>query len=73
VEIVGEYLFKDNVDGVIDQNSGGNSIFFLPGLRFNIRTEISCYLGVNIPLVQSYYGLQSKSDYVLTSGIDLNF
>lgn len=64
MEFNGEYVAKDNIAGLTDQNSGGGSIFLLPGLRVNMHA-ISCYLGVNIPLRQSYYSTQVKSKYGL--------
>ncbi|MCE0723246.1 hypothetical protein [Legionella resiliens] len=71
MELNGEYIAKDNIAGLTDQNSGGHSIFLLPGLRVNMHV-ISCYLGVNVPLLQSYYGTQVKSKYGLTGGIDIS-
>ncbi|WP_454785965.1 transporter [Legionella sp. WA2024007413] len=70
IELTGEYAEKDNIAGLSDPNSGGNSIFLLPGLRVNMNTNFSCYFGVNVPLVQNYYGTQVKSAYGLTGGID---
>ncbi|WP_454783246.1 transporter [Legionella sp. WA2022007384] len=72
IEINGEYAAKDNIEGLIDPNSGGNSIFLLPGLRINLGANISCYLGVNIPVIQYFYGTQVKSAYGLTGGIDFS-
>ncbi|MGM9452328.1 hypothetical protein ACTAZI_03230 [Legionella bozemanae] len=71
MELNGEYVAKDNIAGLTDQNSGGHSIFLLPGLRVNMNI-ISCYLGVNIPIMQNYYGTQVKSKYGLTGGIDIS-
>lgn len=72
IEFNGEYAAKDNIDGLIDLNSGGNSIYLLPGLRINMNTAISSYLGVNVPLVQNYYGTQVKNKYGITGGIDIS-
>ncbi len=71
MELNGEYAARDNIAGFTDENSGGHSIFLLPGVRVNIHA-FSCYLGVNIPLVQNYYGAQVKSEYGLTGGIDIS-
>ncbi|HHF0526045.1 TPA: hypothetical protein ACTUT5_001670 [Legionella anisa] len=71
LEFNGEHVAKDNIAGLTDQNSGGHSIFLLPGLRVNMHV-ISCYLGVNVPLLQNYYGTQVKSKYGLTGGIDIS-
>lgn len=71
MEIIGEYAGKDNIAGLVDQNSGGNSIYLSPGLRVNMNTAISCYLGVSIPLIQYYYGTQVKNEYGITGGIDI--
>ncbi|HHT0592192.1 TPA: transporter [Legionella anisa] len=71
MEFNGEYIASDNIAGLTDRNSGGHSIFLLPGLRVNINV-ISCYLGVNVPLLQSYYGTQVKINYGLTGGVDIS-
>jgi hypothetical protein len=71
MEILGEYAGKDNISGVLDQNSGGNSVYLSPGLRVNMNATVSCYLGVNIPLIQYYYGTQVKNEYGITGGIDI--
>lgn len=70
-EFNGEYLFRDQIAGVVEPNSDGNSIYLLPGMRVNIHTNYSCYLGVNIPIVQNYYGIQAKNKYGITGGIDI--
>jgi hypothetical protein len=72
MELNGEYVAKDNIDGIVDQNSGGTNLFLLPGFRVNWRNFISCYLGVNIPLSQNYNGAQANSAYGITSGIDID-
>ncbi|KTD56576.1 hypothetical protein Lsan_2736 [Legionella santicrucis] len=72
IELNGEYATKDNIAGTLDPNSGGNFISFLPGIRVNIHTNYSGYLGVNIPIVQNLYGTQVKNQYGITGGIDIN-
>ncbi|PWY56487.1 hypothetical protein DGG96_02275 [Legionella qingyii] len=72
IELNGEYAAKDHIAGLTDPNSGGNSIFILPGLRVNIHKDVSFYLGANIPLIQHYFGTQVNSAYGLTGGIDLS-
>lgn len=72
LELNGEYVTKDNIAGMLDPNSGGNSISLLPGIRVNIHTNYSSYLGINIPIVQNIYGTQVKNQYGITGGIDIS-
>lgn len=72
LELNGDCTAKDIIAGVLDNNSGGHSVFLLPGLRINIHEALSFYLGVNVPLLQNFFGTQVKSQYGLTGGIDIN-
>ncbi|KTD11895.1 hypothetical protein Lgra_1353 [Legionella gratiana] len=72
LELNGEYAVKDNIAGVPDPNSGGNFINLLLGMRVNIHTNYSGYLGVNIPIEQNFYGTQVKAQYGITGGIDIS-
>ncbi|CAM3404321.1 hypothetical protein [Legionella longbeachae] len=72
LELNGEYITKDNIAGTMDPNSGGNTIFLLPGIRVNTHTNYSAYLGINIPIIQNLYGTQVKNQYGITGGIDIS-
>ncbi|WP_115710774.1 hypothetical protein [Legionella sainthelensi] len=72
IELDGEYIAKDNISGALDPNSGGNSIFLLPGIRVNLHSNYSGYLGINIPIVQNLHGTQVKNQYGITGGIDIS-
>lgn len=72
-EITGEYVFKNKVLGFKDPNSGGNSVYWAPGLRLNFGEDISTYLGCGFPLTETFYGKQVKSNYAIYSGIDITF
>jgi hypothetical protein len=57
LEINGEWDDKQGTAGVIDPNSGGNTIFISPGLRLTVENW-SSYLTVGIPVVSDYNGIQ---------------
>lgn len=72
-EFNGEYMVKDRIAGISDQNTGGNSMTLVPGIRLNIGKSISTYFGVGIPVLQTLYGTQVKNSYSIFSGIDFVF
>lgn len=73
LEFNGEYMRKDRISGINDENTGGNSMTLVPGMRLNIGKFASTYLGVGIPVLQSLYGTQVKNSYAIISGIDFVF
>ncbi|MEQ1882738.1 MAG: transporter [Burkholderiales bacterium] len=63
---------KDRVGGVIDPNSGGTTLFLSPGLQYVTKKWI-VEAGVQIPVVQPLNGTALKNNYVLSTGIRINF
>lgn len=72
LELTGEYLNHDKINGIKDPNTGGNSIYVNPGIRVNVGESISCFLGAGFPVVEKYYGTQVKSRYAVYSGIEVS-
>lgn len=73
LELTGEFAAYNKVAGIIEPDSGGKSLFILPGLRANINSYLSVYLGVGLPLFERYHGAQVTTRYNAISGIDLSF
>lgn len=63
---------KNRVSGVTDPNSGGTTLFFSPGLQYVTKKWIF-EAGVQVPVVQNLNGTALKNNYVLTTGIRINF
>lgn len=63
VEFNGLYAKRNKIDGVIDQNSGGNIITISPSLIYSTE-KIYTQFGVAFPIQQSWNGMQAKTNYL---------
>lgn len=72
VEINGEWHDKQRTAGVIDQNSGGNTIFISPGLRLTVENW-STYVMVGIPVANDYNGIQATPTWRVLAGVSAVF
>jgi hypothetical protein len=72
LELNGEWHDKQKIAGVVDQNSGGNTVYLAPGLRASYD-RFSSFVSVGIPIVNEMNGLQSKPDYRVVSGMSFGF
>ncbi len=72
IEFDGTYVEKNKIYGVIDPNSGGNSIFVTPSIWLSSKRWIIQW-GIGFPIVQDLNGEQYKIQYLTacTLGIAL--
>jgi hypothetical protein len=63
---------KNQVGGTNDPNSGGQSLFILPGLQYVTKRWI-VETGAQIPVVQDLNGSALEKDYIFRAGFRLNF
>lgn len=63
---------KNRTDGDDGPNSGGLSLFVLPGLQYVTKRWI-VEAGVQIPVVQDLNGTALETDYVFRTGFRFNF
>lgn len=68
VEVDGQYSKKNRIDGVIDNNSGGNFIYVTPSIWISSK-EMLFQFGLSLPINNNLFGRQNKFDYAL----NLNF
>jgi len=66
------YQEKNRSGGVDDPNSGGLSLFLLPGLQYVTKRWI-IEAGIQVPVVQDLNGTALEKDYILRSGFRVNF
>ncbi len=66
------YQDKNEVSGVNDPNSGGLTLFIVPGLQYVTRRWI-IESGVQVPLVQDLNGTALEKDYIFRAGFRFNF
>jgi hypothetical protein len=73
VELLGEFAEYNKVNGIIETDSGGKTLFIMPGLRANVKSIASVYFGVGLPLFERYHGVQVTTPYFAIGGVDLSF
>ncbi len=66
------YQDKNQAGGKNDPNSGGLSLFVLPGLQYVTKRWI-VEAGVQIPVVQDLNGTALEKDYIFRAGFRFNF
>jgi hypothetical protein len=72
LEINGEWQAKQNIAGETDPNSGGNVVYFSPGLRLTSNAW-SGFVSVGLPIINDLNGEQSEAEYRLIGGGSLSF
>jgi hypothetical protein len=63
-EFEGFYVWKDKMNGTIDPNSGGNTIYLVPSLWIS-SNKIILQLGAGYPIVQHLFGDQPSNFLLL--------
>ncbi|MDD5731005.1 MAG: transporter [Candidatus Omnitrophica bacterium] len=61
LEVNGEWRGKQKIGAEKDPNSGGNTIFFSPGIRLTTQSKWAYALSVGVPVFQNLDGKQNKS------------
>jgi hypothetical protein len=62
LEINGEWHDNQRTLGIVDPNSGGNTIFISPGLRLTVENWAT-YVSVGIPVLNDSNGIQPTSSW----------
>lgn len=72
LELDGQYFRKNQIDGKIDPNSGGNTIFVTPSFWVSNK-YILIQSGVSFIINQNLFGKQNKFDYVFNLNVAWSF
>jgi hypothetical protein len=74
VEFDGTYVEKNKIDGTIDPNSGGNTIFITPSIWLSSKRWLFQW-GIGFPIVRNLNGKQDKIRYLTayTLGVAFQF
>lgn len=72
LEVDGQYSQKNRIDGVIDRNSGGNTIFLTPSFWISNKNFLIQF-GPSFPINQNLFGKQRKFDYAFNLNCALSF
>ncbi len=72
LEVDGQYNKRNRINGLIDPNSGGNTIYVTPSLWVSTK-EMLIQFGVSLPINQNLFGKQTKFDYALNFNFAWSF
>jgi hypothetical protein len=72
LELNGEWHDYERIAGVINPNSGGNTIYLSPGLRLSVENW-SSYLLVGIPVANDCNGVQATPSWRVLGGVSMVF
>jgi hypothetical protein len=70
LELNGEWHGMQRTFGVIDPNSGGNTLYLAPGLRLTVE-KWSGYLSAGIPVVKEVNGIQSTPAWRIIGSVSV--
>jgi hypothetical protein len=68
-ELTGEWEGRQTVDGEVEQESGGKSVWLTPGARFNAASGLSIAAAFGLPLWQDIRASHPDNDYRLTLSV----
>jgi hypothetical protein len=73
VELTGEWEGREKVDGEIEEDSGGKSVWLSPGARFNTASGLSVAASFGLPVWQDIRPSHPDNDYRLTFALGKAF
>lgn len=71
LELNGESRDKDEINGLSEDNSGGDMVFLSPGMRLTSDGNWSLFLNVGFPVHENLNGVQTDVDYRVVGGIGI--
>jgi hypothetical protein len=69
VELNGEWRDKQEINGILDENTGGNTIMLSPGIRMTKKERWSAFLSAGLPVMQNLNGEQHKTNARILFGV----
>ena len=71
LELNGEWQQRERIDGVEQEDSGGNMLYLSPGVRYTAKNNLSFYLSVGIPIDQKIRKSHPDTDYRVIFGLGM--
>ena len=73
LELNGMWQDRQKTAGLIDPNSGGNTVFISPGIRYAGGKNWNTALSVGTPIYKNFNGYQTPPDYRITYRLVFSF
>jgi hypothetical protein len=71
--LIGELRGREQQNGLVDDNSGGNVVYVSPGMQLFVTPALTLELSYQQPIIHSLHGQQLGEDYRFVSGIQILF
>jgi hypothetical protein len=69
----GYWHAKEKASGVVDDNTGGNTIYLYPGIQYNYNKNIALEATAYMPIVHNLNGTQLGDSFLVTAGVQYAF
>jgi hypothetical protein len=66
----GEWSAKQEIGGVTDPDSGGNTVYLSPGVRVGAG-RLSGFVSAGVPIANDLNGIQAEPDWRLLGGFSV--
>ena len=73
IELNGEFKDKAELDGVKQDNTGGNIIYLSPGIHFKFHKGMHFDVCVPVPVYRDLNGTQLSEDYRIVAKLAMKF
>ena len=73
LQLNGRITSRDSGEEADTPNSGGASLFLSPGITYEVTSQLSTYLFIQVPLYQNLNGYQLAPTWTLTAGVRYAF
>lgn len=68
----GQWWDRQTIAGLADDNTGGNVVYFTPGLRLTVDRWAG-FVNVGLPIAKDLNGIQSEPSWQLSTGVAVQF
>jgi hypothetical protein len=72
-ELNGAWENRHEIDGVEEEDSGGNVVYLSPGARFILNNRWSAFLSGGVPVVRDIRASHPENGYRLVAGVSATF
>jgi hypothetical protein len=73
LELNGQWHERSFIAEATDPNTGGFQLFVAPGVRLTWSSNVNAFLSLGLPLVQDLHGVQSETDFRVSTGVGFAF
>jgi hypothetical protein len=69
--VAGEWRGRESLDGILDEDSGGNVTYIAPGLQLFFTPSLSLEASLQYPVIHGLHGHQLGEDFRVMTGVQV--